>query len=251
MRAAGSYKIPCSNEENKCVNRQRRMELLDSQRANHKRAMRHLRRAAELIGPHGFGADDAEHDTKKEEIIRELWHDPTSLQSQQHFSQKRFGTGFLRPIKRMVIEFHGDESSLGHYFEEFFHTNRKSLEESINEKLQPNGETGYIEFAHCESAVVPFFDTRLKVEFREKRWLHECTESELEKLRSDIINHKYPGRNESLEARLVQKIVQQCMKESSNDFYKQINITSVEDITRYNEIPDQIRRHLHRRPYLL
>lgn len=52
------------------------MEQLDSQRANHKRAMGHLRRAAELIGPHGFGADDAEHSTDN---IYGLFDDPNSV----------------------------------------------------------------------------------------------------------------------------------------------------------------------------
>jgi len=161
---------------------------------------------------------------------------------------RRFGNGFIRPIRRIVIEFHGSTfmNHFNHSYE-FFNMNHQSLEESINEKLQLNGETGYIKFVHCESPVVPFFDTRLKVEFGWKKWLHECTESELEELRSDVINHKYPGRNELLEARLLQKIVQQCMQESSNDFYKQINITAVEDVTDYNDIPRQIRGHLRRR----
>ena len=51
------------------------MEQLDLQQANHKRAMGHLRRAAELIGPHGFGADDAEHSTDN---IYELFDNPNS-----------------------------------------------------------------------------------------------------------------------------------------------------------------------------
>lgn len=188
---------------------------------------------------------------KKHVLLENMKRADAHIQRAQEIMQsqgdqgRRFGNGFIRPIQRIVIEFHGS-TFMNHfnYSYEFFNMNHQSLEESINEKLQLNGETGYIKFVHCASAVVPFFDTRLKVEFREKKRFLECTESELEELMSDYVNHRYPGRNELLEARLLQTIVQQCMQESSNDFYKQINIAAVEDVTQYDTLPHRIRRHL-------
>lgn len=66
--------------------------------------------------------------------------------------------------------------------------------------------------------------------------LHICTEGELEQLRHDITNHRYPGRNEKLEAQLVKCVVQQCLQESGDDFYTKISIVDVEDITRRSAI---------------